>query len=150
MLWKIRRGFRRGEGSRCCEKLEEVLGVVKALLAIYRRPGDCMKNSLSLFSIFFPRQNFWETNVCAGGIVLHLKPVIWHRSATRFRDSKDEFVIRTFATRFRDSFGDSAPPLLGFYGTSGLRSLLSLSSAIPAELLSRILNDKFWGPSDRR
>ena len=32
-----------------------------------------------------PRQGTcWETNVCAGRIVLHLKFVIWHRSATRF------------------------------------------------------------------
>ena len=36
-----------------------------------------------------PRQgNYWETNVCAGKIVLHLKFVIWHSCSTWFRNSQ--------------------------------------------------------------
>ena len=36
-----------------------------------------------------PRQDTcWETNFCAGMIALHLKFVIWHRPATRFRNSQ--------------------------------------------------------------
>ena len=55
-------------------------------------PGDCMKILLSLFSILWysisPRKGtWWETNVYAGRINLHLKFVIWQRSATRFCNS---------------------------------------------------------------
>ena len=42
----------------------------------------------------FPRQGtYWETNVYAGRIVLHLKPVIWHSSATWFSDSQGGMKI---------------------------------------------------------
>ena len=38
---------------------------------------------------FIPRQgNYWEINVSAGRILLHLKSAIWHRSATRFSNSQ--------------------------------------------------------------
>ena len=65
---------------------------MKALLARYRRPGDWWKFRSPCSPYFvFPRQGtYWDTNFCEGRIVLHLKPVIWHRSATRFRDSQGE------------------------------------------------------------
>ena len=59
------------------KKLEEgfsqLLGVMKALLARYQRRGDCIKIfcPFSPYSVF-PRQGTnWETNLCAGRIVLH-------------------------------------------------------------------------------
>ena len=65
---------------------------MKALLARYRWPGDWWKFRCPFSPYFvFPRQGtYWETNFCEGRIVLHLKPVIWHRSATRFRDLQGE------------------------------------------------------------
>ena len=45
----------------------------------------------------FPRQSiYWETNVRASRIVLNLKSVIWHHSATRFRDLQGEIKIDEF------------------------------------------------------
>ena len=36
---------------------------------------------------------YLATNACAGRIVLHLKSVVWHRSATRFSDSQGGIKI---------------------------------------------------------
>ena len=65
---------------------------MKALLARYRRPGDWWKFScpFSPYFVFAKQGTYWETNFCEGRIVMHLKPVIWHRSATRFRESQGE------------------------------------------------------------
>ena len=59
------------------------LGMMKALLMIYQQPGDCKKISLSIFWIFcLPQTLHLLRNQCLCRIILHLKPVIWHSSAT--------------------------------------------------------------------
>ena len=58
-------------------------------IARFQPPGDCMKFSLFLFSIyccFIDKAIIWKPNGSTGRIVLHLNYVIQYRSATRFRD----------------------------------------------------------------
>ena len=62
--------------------------------------ASILRCPFSQYSVF-PRQGpYWETNVHAGRIVLHLKSVIWDPSATRFRNSQSGFK-----TRDDDGFG---------------------------------------------
>ena len=64
-----------------------VVAMCSSLSCITRHwlPGDCIWKFCCPFSPYsvVPREGtYWETNVRAGRIVLHLKSVIWHHSAT--------------------------------------------------------------------
>ena len=63
------------------------------------------------YSLFCRQGTYWETNVCKCRIVLHLKSVVLHHSASRFRDL--QYGIKTLDDELW-IFGSSPPCLIFF------------------------------------
>ena len=108
--------------------------------------ASILRCPFSQYSVF-PRQGpYWETNVHAGRIVLHLKSVIWHRSATRFRYSQSGFKTRDY-----DGFGIRPLCLIFFicsnvseiYPTSRLITRVSLLAVLLMKVFATLFGNWF-------